>query len=104
MAEYGGAYLWNRSPVRSRFRDDYVLDPVEFGVPPQSIERMEAWNEEFGAIARTDYAFPAPEAEDAWARHGLDLAYELQNELGPDIEVRYHDDGDERPVRGRRGP
>jgi hypothetical protein len=104
MAEYTGVYLWNRSPIRSRFGGDYVINPEDLGVSPGLIERMERWNDEFGAIARHDFRFPSRKAEEAWARRGLDLAYELQNELGPDVEVRYHEDGDERPIRERHGP
>jgi hypothetical protein len=104
MAEHGGGPLWNRSPRHQRGWDDYVVDPVLLGVSPELIAAMDAWNDEYG----WDGADPAaPEdtvAAAAWLRRGLTLAYRLQQELGDDVEVRYHDDGDERPVRGRRGP
>jgi hypothetical protein len=91
MAEHGGVYLWNRSPVRPRYGDDYVIDPVELGVSAVLIARMRAWNDEFEATALTGYEFPSQAAEEDWAGRGRELAYELQNEL-PDIEVLYHHD------------
>ena len=102
MAEHGGVYLWDRSPDRSP--GDYDLDPAELGVSPGLVERLESWNSQYGRLARTDYEWPTAEQERVWQQRGLDLAYELQNELGPDVEVRYAEDGDERPVRERRGP
>lgn len=43
----------------------------------------------------------SPQAGADWQRRGLDLAYELQHELGLDVEVLYFEDGEERPVRER---
>ena len=102
MAEHG-PFLWNRSPVRDPFADDYVVDPAELGVSPGLVEAMTEWNDRYQGLAPTDLDRPSREAEEAWVRDGLHLAYRLQHELGPDVEVRYHQDGDERPVSGRRG-
>ena len=104
MAEHG-PFLSIRSPRRDRTGDDYVVDPAELGVSAPLIEAMTEWNAEFewhGSPGSEPWG--SPEAEAAWWRRGLTLAYRLQHELGPDIEVRYHDDGGERPVIGRRGP
>jgi hypothetical protein len=102
MAEHGGGPLWNRSPSHERGPDDYVVDPVLLGVSPELVTAMDAWNDEYGRDA--DLAPEDTVTAAAWLRRGLTLAYRLQQELGDDVEVRYHDDVDERPVRGRRGP
>jgi hypothetical protein len=104
MAEHGGGPLWNRSPRDQRGPDDYVVDPGALGVSAELIAAMTEWNDGYGSLSGLD-----PEVEDeaaaaAWLHRGLTLAYRLQQELGDDIEVRYHDDVDERPVLGRRGP
>jgi len=103
MAEHTDVFLWNRSPDRGP-EDDYELRPAELGVSPGLAERLSAWNEEYGRLAlRPDVAFESPEEAASWRRAGLHLAHALQDELGPDIEVRYAEDGDPRPVRERRG-
>ena len=105
MAERGGGPLWNRSPRHERGSDDYVVDPVHLGVSPELTAAMDGWNDEYGRHSSLDPDAPQdPVAAAAWVRRGLTLAYRLQQELGDDIEVRYHDDVDERPVLGRRGP
>ena len=105
MAEHGGGPLWNRSPWHERGPDDYVVDPVVLGVSPELIAAMDEWNDEFGrADSHDPEAREDPAAGAAWLRRGLTLAYRLQQELGEEVEVRYHDDPDERPVTGRRGP
>ncbi|MCZ2830607.1 hypothetical protein O2W14_17355 [Modestobacter sp. VKM Ac-2986] len=105
MAEHGGGPLWNRSPRHQRGWNDYVVDPVELGVSPGLVAAMDEWNDEYGRHSSHDPDAPEdPVTAAAWLRRGLTLAYRLQQELGEDVEVRYHDDTDERPVRGRRGP
>lgn len=76
---------------------------TDLGVGEPLIERLRAWNAHFNGIARTGFAFRTPDEESRWRRDGLQLAYDLQNEL-PDIEISYAHDDDDRPVRERRGP
>lgn len=99
MAEYGVEDpVWARptghgGPVRL----------TDLGVTPQLVSRLRGWNEQFENLAATDFEWESPEVEDAWIREGLNLAYELQNQL-PDIDISYAHDGDGRSVRERRGP
>jgi hypothetical protein len=98
MAEYGGVFLWNRSPDPSG-PGFYILDPVELGVSSALVERMAAWNDEWEEMAYSNVGFASPEVEQAWVRRGWELAHELQDQL-PDIQVLYHHDPrGERPVR-----
>jgi hypothetical protein len=99
MAEYTGD-----DPVWDSDHDHYgPVDLGELGVSERLSQRLRSWNDRYGATALTDFEFPTPEDEADWRREGLDLAYDLQNEL-PDIDISYSEDGDDRPVRQRRGP
>ena len=105
MAEHGGPFLLNRSPSHLRGGDEQVVDPVALGVSPELIAAMSEWNDGYDWATSHDPEAPEdPAATAAWLRRGLTLAYRLQQELGEEIEVRYHDGPDERPVTGRRGP
>jgi hypothetical protein len=75
----------------------------DLGVSMQLVQRLQAWNERFNGIALTDFEFTSGDEERSWRQEGLAFAYELQSEL-PDIEIRYAEDTDPRPVRDRRGP
>ncbi|GIM91724.1 hypothetical protein [Paractinoplanes toevensis] len=79
----------------------FVLD--DLGVSAGLVQRLRAWNSQYQRTAFTDFDFPTQEEERRWAQLGLQLAYELQNEL-PDIEISYAHDDDNRPMRERRGP
>ncbi len=82
------------------------LGPValaDLGVSAQLVQRLRAWNEHVKGIALMDVEFRSPDEERRWEQEGLQLAYQLQNEL-PDIEISYAHDTDDRPVRERRGP
>jgi hypothetical protein len=103
MAE-PGHFLVNRSPSWLP-GDGFVVDPVALGVSPELVAALSEWNDESVRNSSHDPDAPEDTATDAaLRRRGLTLAYRLQHELGDDIEVRYHDDVDERPVNGRRGP
>ncbi|PPK92135.1 hypothetical protein CLV92_11676 [Kineococcus xinjiangensis] len=80
-----------------------TVDPTELGASPGLVEQLRAWNKRFHALGWTDYRWPDAEQERAWQQEGLRLAYQLQNELS-DIEISYGHDGDDRPLRQRRGP
>lgn len=88
--------------------DDPVWDldgPVRLerlGVSSRLVDRLRAWNEEFNGIALTDYQFTSTEEETRWESRGVQLAYELQNEL-PDFEVSYANSGDSRHAREHHG-
>lgn len=92
MAEWTDAFLWNRSPDRDPFADDYVLDPETLGVSPGLTARLRAWNGRYPAGG-------------ARPEEGRALAYDLQAEFDRrqlNVEVLYHEeDGTERPVRER---
>jgi len=101
MFEWGGEYpLWDRSP-----HGFGPVRPEMLGISPGLAERLRSWNDEHDAApdGPENFAWASPRARGEWHRRGLDLAHELQNELGGDVEVRYFDDGDERAVRERRG-
>jgi hypothetical protein len=99
MAEHiGDDGVWDDNPGHM---DPVVLD--DLGVSAGLVRRLQAWNGEYQSTALTDFEFPSHAEERRWAREGLQLAYELQNEL-PDIEIGYAHDGDGRPMRERRGP
>ena len=107
MAEHGGVFLWDRSP-------DGVgpVEPEELGICAELTARLTDWNERYEEhAARWNWGDPPREhrADDEaewaeWRREGLHLAYALQHELGPRVQVLYHEDGDPRPVAERRGP
>jgi hypothetical protein len=100
MAEWTDAFLWNRSPDREPFADDYVLDPVTLEISPGLTQRLRSWNARFGGDANDPV-----ENDEAWWDEGLALAQELQREFdGRDlaVEVLYHGrQGQELPVRDR---
>jgi hypothetical protein len=104
VAEHTDFCLWNDSPEAPLHGDDYALEPADLGVSPELCERLVAWNDRYGQLALTGYEWPSHEEERAWRQTGLHLAHELQDELGPDVDVVYAEDGDPRPVRERRGP
>jgi hypothetical protein len=97
MAEYGDLDgLGDRSPgARCSLRAG------QLGVSAGLTARLRAWNAEFDRCGRVGWDDVA--AEEHWLRAGLHLAYDLPHELGPGIDVRYHHDGDLRPVSERRG-
>lgn len=99
MAEYtSDDPVWDSDPDH--------MGPVvlaDLGVSARLARRLRAWNDRFNDIASTDFEFPSAEEERSWRQQGLELAFELQNEL-PDIEISYAEDTDPRPVRDRRGP
>jgi hypothetical protein len=98
MAEHGiNDPVWDR-PVGH----GAPVNLSDLDVAPGLVQRLQAWNERFEDLAKTDFCWPSPDAEATWMREGRDLAYELQNEL-PDVQVRYAHDGDDRPMRERRG-
>jgi len=110
MAEHAGAFLWDRSPGGLG-----LIEPEALGISAELTARLTDWNERYEAhAARWNWGSPPPElrADDErewaqWTREGLHLAFALQHELaalGHRIEVRYHEDGDPRPVAERRGP
>jgi hypothetical protein len=97
MAEWTGTFLWNRSPDRAVFADDYVLDPEVLGLTTRLAERLTSWNDRYGMGT----------INAAWWDEGWSLAQDLQHEFdrrGLEVEVLYHDfDGEERATRdGRR--
>jgi hypothetical protein len=102
MAEHADVFLWNDSPGKG-VQDTYVVEPADLGVSPALTERLAAWNDRYGRLSLTDVEWPSREDEEVWLRSGLDLAHELQDELGPDVDVVYAEDDDPRPVRERRG-
>ena len=76
---------------------------ADLGVRARLVQRLQAWNQQYQRTALTEFEFPSPEEEGRWTQKGLQLAYELQNDL-PDIEISYAHDADDRPVRQRREP
>ena len=98
MAEVTGTFLWNRSPDRDPFADDYVLDEEVFGVTPELAEQLSSWNARYGSGM----------VSDAWWDEGWSLARLLQREFdrrGLGVQVRFHDVDGREPaveVRSRR--
>jgi hypothetical protein len=79
------------------------VDPTEFGASDALVEQLRRWNKRSTALEETGHSWLDAEQVRAWRDEGLGLAYQLQNEL-PDIEISYVHDGDDRPLRQRRGP
>jgi hypothetical protein len=99
MAEWGV-----EDPVWDSDREHYgPVALVDLDVSEGLIAQLREWNQRFNALHQNDYRWPDTEQERAWQADGLDLAYRLQNEMS-DIEISYVEDGDQRPLRQRRGP
>lgn len=98
MAEAAGTALWNRSPDRDPFADDYVLDAEVLGVTPELAEQLDAWN--------VRYDWNGNGNDPAWWDEGWLLARLLQREFdsrGLVVRVLFHDaDGREPAVEDRR--
>ena len=101
MAEHG-AFLWNRSPDRRPW-DDYEVDPAALGASAEVVAALTEWNDRYQRLSLSEDPPWPSEDQRVWRQEGLHLAYRLQHELGPDVDVLYHQDGDEAPVSGRRG-
>lgn len=101
MFEWSVEYpLWDRSPGGLG-----LVDPQVLGVASSLAQRLRVWNAEHNDAPNgpENFTWPSLQAGLDWQRRGLSLAYALQDELGPDVEVLYSEDGDVRSVRERRG-
>lgn len=92
MAEYGGTFLWDRSPDPGPCPPDFGpvgLDPGILDISSDLADRLSAWNEEWEDRAADD----DEENEDVqeWLQRGRELARELQDELA-DVQVLHHYD------------
>jgi hypothetical protein len=91
--DYGyESVLENRSPGVMAVA---LLDPTELGLSPQLVERLAAWHHKQDVLSgRWIREEPDTEetlrAEAELARELLTLAYDVQHELGPDVEVLLH--------------
>ena len=98
MAEHGVVDpVWDRPGGAGE-----PLDLALLGVPDALVRSLRRWNQRYRDLASTGYEWPEAAVQAVWTAEGRRLAFELQNVL-PDVEVRYHEDGDVRPVRERRG-
>lgn len=94
MAEYGGTFLWDRSPEPGPGPTDYYgpvgLDPGILDVSSDLADRLSAWNEEWESGAAADWDEEADDDADMqeWVQRGRELTRELQDEL-PDVQVLY---------------
>lgn len=79
------------------------LDLDALGVPDPLAQRLRDWHRRYRDLSLTNHEWPSREAYAGWVADGRGPAHELQDAL-PGVEVRYFEDGDERPVRERRGP
>jgi hypothetical protein len=87
MFEWSVEYpLWDRSPGGLG-----LVDPEALGVSPSLAQRLRAWSDEHNDAPNgpENFTWPSRQAFVDWQRRGLDLAYALQNELEPDVEVLY---------------
>ncbi|MHB1472773.1 MAG: hypothetical protein ACYCV4_03940 [Dermatophilaceae bacterium] len=102
MFEWSVEYpLWDRSPGGFG-----PVDAETLGVSPELAGQLREWSAEHDDAPNgpEHFEWRSYEAYLDWRRRGLHLAYALQDNLGSEIEVRYFEDGDERPVRDRMGP
>lgn len=102
MFEWGLEYpLWDRSPGGIG-----PVDAETLGVSSKLAGQLREWSAEQDDLSTgpDHLEWRSHEAHLDWRRRGLHLAYALQDDVGFEIEVRYFEDGDERPVRERRGP
>lgn len=91
MADYG-CFVWTNSPQLWRFRnEDHALDLIRLGASPGLVERLTAWHREW---EDTNYGGWPVEDEDSWDRRGVQLAGQLQDELGTAVEVWFSGDGE----------
>jgi len=98
--EYGSV-LADRSP--GTLGTD-LLDPAELGLSAELVARLEAWTDRQEALSGAWIRDDPPETEaerrlgERQHRELLTLAYDVQRELGPDVEVLL----DQRPLKERR--
>lgn len=97
-----------RDPLRDDDPDHTEpVNPAELGVSGELAEQLRAGNERFNALAWIDHRWLDADEEGARQQEGLRSARPLQNEL-PDVEISYGQishshDGDDWPLRQRRG-
>jgi hypothetical protein len=82
-----------------------LLDPAELGLSPELAERLAGWLDRQEALSGR-WVRDEPDTEESLraetesARELLALAYDVQHELGPDVEVLLHG----RPLSEHRRP
>lgn len=105
MAEASGVFLWDLSPDRLRLGGNYLLSPADLELSPELVAALSSWLDRWSTPAISpELEWLDVADETAWVQDGLDLAYRLQHELGPNVDVSYAHDGDDRPLHDRRGP
>lgn len=98
MAEHGvDDPVWERpqgsgEPVRL----------ADLDVAQDLVVRLREWNAQYERALLDDSLTEGSAERDTWLDVGLQLAYALQLAL-PEVEIRYWEDGDRRPVRERQG-
>lgn len=98
MTDWGGACLWNTSPVRDETGADYRLDQEDLGLSEELVERIGRWCDDFGS----------ERMDSRWWNTGWTIANDLQRDFdrrGLDIQVSYSDwDARTVAVGARRWP
>jgi hypothetical protein len=93
--------LWDGTPGGAG-----PLRAEALGVSADLAARLRAWSAEMENHAPTgpeSFAWPSADIAADWRHRGFNLARELQQDLGPDVEVRYRHDGTDRPALIRPG-
>jgi hypothetical protein len=90
MADYSSFALWDQG-----LTGPGNIDPRSLPLSRDLVARLDAWAARYDAtLNRSDPAssgFASPDKEQAFAKEGLTLAFEVKRELGPDWVVTAYD-------------
>lgn len=91
VAEYSWAPLWEKRLGADGFLYQEDFDPAELNISPQLANDLNGWAELYDKTLDQRYppdsGFADREEAIAFARRGIELGKQLQEELGPDFKV-----------------
>jgi hypothetical protein len=94
MAHYDAFPLWI---------DNGMLDPTSLQLSPDLRTRHTEWGHEYtDTLTHNAYQWTSAAAHQDWNDRGRDLADQVQDELGADVEVLFFDDLTGTPTSSRR--
>lgn len=71
------------------FGPDSLMDQQEFPLPPELTDRVLTWTRDFDRHYLEERGWPSLEHRNAAYREGRHLAQDVQEAVGPDVEIRF---------------